>query len=244
MSFKVVESVDQQVGLKRREILWSHWTECQGSEVMIQPEDTEKVAVVICGWIHDAIVPWAASRQDFNLQLYSHLCDQWAWAVVTGPVTDRPWWESRLKARLCDCSARPRMTQVQGDREHYGPWPWGPPAPPLPRSTSCLCHSTSKSNPWSKAKEKKGKRRERRQRSEKGEGDWRACWEAKGESNKPLFIWLGGQLLGPEHLCACRLPGWSQAPPKCLRVPDPWKVAMATPLGPQSEINNLSTSTE
>lgn len=92
-------------------------------------------------------------------------CCDWA------SLTHRPWWESRLKARLCDWKARPGMTQAQQNREHCGlpwPWPWGPPAPPVPRSTSCLCHSTSKSNPWSKAKEKKGY--EKREETEKWKG--------------------------------------------------------------------------
>lgn len=35
---------------------------------MIPPEDAEKVIFVTCGLIHDAIVPWAVSRQDFSLQ--------------------------------------------------------------------------------------------------------------------------------------------------------------------------------
>lgn len=134
-------------------------------------------------WIlHEAIVPWAVSRQDFTLQppplpLWSVglSCCDWA------SLTDTPWWESRLKARLCDCRTRPGMTQAQWNREHCGlPWPrpWGPWAPPVPWSTSCLCHSTSKSNPWSKAKEKKGY--EKREETEKWKGRGRLTCVLRG----------------------------------------------------------------
>lgn len=129
--------------------------------------------------------------------------------------------------------ARPGMTQAQGNREHCGlPWPrpWGPHQPllclwALPASVILPANPIPDQRP----RRKKGKRRERRQRSEKGEEDWRVCWGEKGENNKPLFIWQGRQLLRPGHLCACCLPGWRQAPPKCPPVPDPWKVAVATP---------------
>lgn len=98
--------------------------------------------------------------------------------------------------------------------------------------------------PDQRPRRKKGKRREKRRRSKKGEGDWCVRWGEKGENNKPLFIWQGRQLLGPGHLCACCLPGRRQAPPWCSLVPDPWKELPQQHPSPQSEINNLSTSSE
>ncbi len=167
-------------------------------------------------------------------------CCDWA------SVTDRPWWESRLKARLCDCRARPgqgwrRPRETESTVDSPGP---GPGAPPVPQSTSCLCHSTSKSNPWSKAKEKKGE--EKREETEKWKGRGRLTWVLGGKGRKQqTALYLTGEAAARAGAPVCLLP--PRRTPSSALVPTsarPMKGCHGNTPGPQSEINNLSTSSE
>lgn len=180
------------------------------------------------------------------------LCDPWAWAVVTGPLWQIDCDESQGwkpgSVTTGPGQARPGMTQAwetESTVDSTGPGPGAPPAPPVPPSTSCLCHSTSKSNPWSKAKKKKGE--EKREETEKWKGRGRLMCTLGGKGRKTTSRSLSDRGGSCSDRGTC-VPAASQADAK-LRPGARWcqtheKGCHSNTPSPQSEINNLSKSSE
>lgn len=164
------------------------------------------------------------------------LCDQWARAVVTGPVWQIDHDESQ-GWKPASVTAGPGQVQDDagsGKTESTVDSPGLAPSPPpisslqaLPASVILPANLIPDQRPGRKKREERGGREVKRVR----EIDMYVAERVERESNKPSFIWRGRQLLGLGHLCVCRLTGLCQAPPQSPLVPNSWKVAMATPLG-------------
>lgn len=174
------------------------------------------------------------------------LCDHWVWVVVTGPVwqidhdESQGWKPGSVTAGPGQRWRRPSETESTVDCP--GPGAHEPLLCPgaLPASVILPANPIPDQRP----RRKKATWRERRQRSEKGEGDWRVCW-GEGGREQQTTLYLTGEAAARAGAPVCLLP--PRLMPSSALVPAsarPMKSCHGNTPGPQSEINNLSTSSE
>lgn len=173
------------------------------------------------------------------------------WSVGQGCCdwADRPRWVSSLKGSLWDCRARPgpRWRRSRKTLKHCGQ----PPPKPFPTQPLLCLRALPPSVilpvnpiPDQRPRRKKGKRRERRQRSEKGER-LTCMWRGREGRAQQTLLYLKGEAAAqtgaPVFLLLPRPTPSSTPLPASAR---PMKGCHGNTPGPQSEINNLSTSSE